>query len=106
MQSFRVRCCVVGSCVTRALRVVVRDMGNGVDRVESSEYIDLDGARAEQNLPGRSPLIFPYPDRFRDICEASALSTGEHVVCDGCMPLGYIRAFDEHTIEMVVWRRN
>lgn len=100
----RARCCV-GACETRALRVVVRDMGNGVDRIELAEYIDMDAARSERSLPGRTPVSLPYPDRLLDICKSAARTTGECIDCIGCIPTGHIRAIDERTMEIIIWRK-
>lgn len=95
----------ISACANRALRVVVREMGNDVDRIEFAEFIPVEHARGECSLPGRVPFGFPYPARFLDICTHAATFAGEFVDCDGCVQLGSVRSVDERTIEIIVWRR-
>jgi hypothetical protein len=94
------------SCALAALRIVVRDMGNGVDRVESSELVSIESARVECSLPDRHPLPFPYPERIRDICSTASLAAGRVLDCLRCVPVGSVRPVDERSVEMVVWRHD
>lgn len=76
-----------------ARRIVVRDMGNGVDRVESHELIiGLDAAKHCQH-PGYVPLHHPLPRRVDDLIGAAVGPDQART---------YAREIDAQTIEIVV----
>ena len=88
------------ACRGRAARFVVRDMGNGVDKVELSEVIPLECAQADAALCGREPII--ATDRLRDLCGVAIGSPG--VWCEDCPIQGFVRALADNTFEAVSWR--
>ena len=86
-----------------AIRMVIRDMGNGVDRVEALEVIPFHVGVAEKDLQGREPLPLPHPPELMDMCEQAAIAMGVAEEAKECVPDGFVRAIDERTMEFVVW---
>lgn len=98
---------VSGLSLSPALRIVLRDMGNCVDRIELAEVISVESVREEAKLPGRLPVDISGHPRLRDICMTAVHLTGcGPIVCDDCVPTGSIRAVDEYTVEILAWRRD
>jgi hypothetical protein len=81
---------------------MVRDMGNGVDRIEMSGFTTLDAAKDECRLPDRAPVSH-FSDRLKDICCTAAEPSVSHS-CGDCIQTGSIRGIDDTAFEMLVWR--
>jgi len=89
-------------CSGMARRIMVRDMGNGVDRVEMSGFTTLEAAKDECRLPDRTPLSHST-DRLTDICFTAA-EPSAGCSCVDCIQTGAIRGIDDSAFEMLVWR--
>lgn len=89
-------------CSGMARRIVVRDMGNGVDRVVMCTFVTLESARDECQLPDRTPLLH-FSQRLRDIC-CTADDPSSGCSCPNCIQNGAIRGIDDITFEILVWR--
>lgn len=83
-----------------ARRLIVRDMGNGVDRVELGEFVLLSSAKEESRLPERTSIALTDSPRVRDVVDDAAMLFGcpETTVVNG-----FLRQVDEVTLELVVW---
>jgi hypothetical protein len=94
-------------CLTHALKLIVRNMGNGVDRLLHASVITLAEARIEAALDGREPMCFPYPERFFEMGGAALVLLGIapsmacSTVCEAC-----VRMLDDNTVEIVSWLRS
>jgi hypothetical protein len=92
---------------TTALRFVVRDMGNGVKRLENAYLVPIEQARIESELSDRTPLLFPHPDEVLDFAFEALRSIG---VRPDLSPKRirklFARAIDDYTVEIVGWRQN
>ena len=97
------KCVDVCPCTQTARRFVLRDMGNGVDRIEMPELIPLEAAKEEAGLHGRTALPMQTCMRIVDACSV-ALPTGCSD-CSDCIQAGFVRAIDEYAIELILWRR-
>lgn len=92
--------------LTHAVRMVVQDMGNGVDRVVHASFIPLEDAHVEAKMDGREPMMFPYPERFRGLLRDSVRAMGMCPVNkEGMVLEAFARCIDERTIEIVTWCR-
>lgn len=89
-------------CTQLARRFVIRDMGNGVERVEMASILSLDAAKEECRLPDRTPIPMHPGVRILDACSV-ALSPALN--CSNCVQSGCVSAIDEYAIELIVWRR-
>ena len=94
--------CVCAVCAQLARRFIVREMGNGVDRVEAFDLMSIDAAKEEGKLPERSPLPLPHSDRIEDIFASGCAK----VYCGNCIPCGFVRPLDDASFEMMIWRRS
>lgn len=92
--------------LTMALRFVVRFMGNGVMRLVACDLLPLDQARVEAALPGREPMMFPYPAGMFDMGVEALSRLG--------IPWGRAsswivdastRLIDDETVEVIGWRK-
>lgn len=92
----------VCTCTQVARRVVIRDMGNGVDRIEMAELVPLEAAKDEARLPDRSPILIHSSPRILDAC---SMASPPSFPCSDCVQSGCVRAIDEYTIEVIAWRR-
>lgn len=93
--------------LTHGIRYVVRDMGNGVHRVLSSEMVPLDALKAEANTGGRYHVPFPPPSWLRDIGIAALEATGVEPSPTPRNRIAvevFIRPIDDDTIEVIGWR--
>ncbi len=90
--------------LSSALRYVVRDVGNGVDRLEAYELIPIDQALVETSLPDRTEIYFEPNDRLDDFGKLAFSSLGFE--CDGDSA-GLLKVFarpiDERTLEITLW---
>lgn len=84
-----------------ARRVILKDMGNGVDRVEVAEVMGLDAARDEAKLPGRVPVNVSDDPRLQDLCDDLYLCH-----CGECVFCGFLRPVDDSSVELIVWCRH
>lgn len=89
-------------CSGVARRIMVRDMGNGVDRIEMCGFTSLEAAKDECRLPDRTPLSYST-DRLTDICYTAAEPPSSHA-CGDCIQTGAMRGIDDSAFEMLVWR--
>ena len=89
-------------CSGMARRVLVRDMGNDVDRIEMSGFIQLDAAKDECRLPDRIQLPCDS-DRIKDICHTAA-QPSSGCSCSDCIQNGSMRGIDDTAFELLVWR--
>jgi hypothetical protein len=87
--------CVVAS-TQGAQRIVVRDMGNGVDRIEVHELIAKRDAKTHFRLPGCVRLQQSTETRFL------GLIWDANTACIplGCQACACARAIDDHTVEV------
>lgn len=89
-----------------ALRMLIQYMGNGVSRLLSCELVPLEAAALECGLPGREAIVFPYPEWVRDLGRQAMVQLGYPELKHGdCVPAGCVRAVDDHTIEVIAWRK-
>lgn len=87
---------------THALRFVVRDMGNRVDRIEHASLVPLEDARIEAGLHGWHPIAYPYPDRFYDAGVAACWMLDIDVSgMNKFIISAVVRVIDERTIELL-----
>jgi predicted nucleic acid-binding protein len=84
---------------THGVRLVVRDLGNGVVRLECFELVTADDAVAMAKLTGSSELAFPVPERFRDLVREAAERIG--LVPSDCHLAAFARGVDDAVIEIV-----
>lgn len=96
------KCVGVCTCSQLARRFVLRDMGNGVDRIEMAELVHLEAAKEECLLPGRSPILLNSCGRLLDAC---SMASPPSFPCADCVQSGSVRSVDEYTIELIAWRR-
>lgn len=87
-------------CNGIARRIVIRDMGNGVDRADALDVIPLESARDESKLPGRIPVSIEDDPRLRDWCRDVCSCPGKSCVC-----CGYLRSLDDNSVELLWWCR-
>lgn len=87
-------------CNGIARRIVIRDMGNGVDRADALDVIPLDCARDESKLPGRVPVSIDDDPRLRDWCRDVCSCLGTDCVC-----CGFLRSLDDSSVELLWWCR-
>ena len=90
--------------LSSALRFVVRDLGNGVDRLESYELIPLDQARIETSLPDRTEIYFTQDCRLDDMGKLAFTSMGFDCDrdCAGLLKV-FARPIDDRTLELTLW---
>lgn len=86
----------------RAISFVIRDMGNGVDRIEMPDLIDAAAAKVEANLPGRVKLSFPLPVRIADclgVATRLLLGRAPYPIKGGCAEV-----VGDNAIRVIAWR--
>lgn len=92
---------------THAVRFRVRDMTNGVTRVESPSLVLIDEARELSDSGEWAPMMFPHPKGMFDAgmvaLEALGISAeaARQFVCEAI-----VRAVDEDVVEVVCWSKN
>lgn len=79
-----------------ARRIVVRDMGNGVDRVEAHELIVGPDAYEHFKLPGLVPVLDPMPQRVMDLVMDLVADFG----ADPGLVCSCVRRIDDRTVEI------
>ena len=89
-------------CAGMARRIIVRDMGNSVDRIEMSGFTTLEAAKDECRLPDRLQLPCDS-DRMKDICFTAAQPSPD-CSCSDCIQSGSMRGIDDQSFELLVWR--
>jgi hypothetical protein len=88
----------------QAMRYVVQQLPNGVDRLVSAALLDVPDAIAESKLSDREPLAFPHPPRLVDVGLMAAATFGycpeelQHWICGAC-----VRPLADDMIEVLVW---
>jgi len=87
-----------------ALRYVVRDMGNGVDRVESAAIVPIDHALIEASLPDRMIITLHPGSRLASLSRLVVTQLGyETDKTRPCVLDGVARPVDEYAIEILCW---
>lgn len=78
--------------------LTLRDMGNGVSRVELCRV----EAVSEASLPGYEPLSLPVRSGLLDVLRSALSVVAPYLV--GCEPLGgFCRPVNEDVTELVLW---
>jgi hypothetical protein len=93
--------------LTHAARLVVRSMGNGVDRVEVFDLIPIGQAKIDTALTDREPVPSHYAARFFDLAiEAAKLLgiSGLETANDYAREV-YARPVDANAVEIIFWRK-
>lgn len=85
-----------------ALRYIVRDMGNGVDRIELAEPLVLDQALIEASLPGRHKISIDAGSRMASLATIAVQAIGFEPE-DHCILDGIARPLDEYSVEVICW---
>lgn len=91
---------------THGVRFVVRDMGNGVLRLESSVLDPIGYLRRDAMRHGRYRIEPPCPDWMMDMVHAAVCAAG----VDPCPvhhrvhSLAYARPVGDHCIQILGWR--
>jgi len=87
-----------------AIRYVVRDMGNGVDRVEFPILLGIDQAKIESKLEDRMPMNFCQNERYHTLSKVAFLRMGFEIDgMSGCVIDGVVRPVDENAVEVMYW---
>lgn len=87
-----------------ALRYIVRDMGNGVDRIDSASLLPLEQALTEASLPDRRKILLEPGHRLTTLTDYVISDLGyvtdqsRHCILDGVA-----RTIDDYTIEVLCW---
>lgn len=90
--------------VVVALSMRLRDMGNGVDRIESGARIPFDRAVAGADAPGCEPLPQPTPTRIKDAVLQVLGSVGISAPPSAELLIeGYLRPVCERSVDLVAW---
>lgn len=90
------------------IRYVVRHMGNGVQRILSSEIVPLEDLKAEARTGSRYQVPFPPPSWIRDIgvCALEAIGIEPSRIDRNRITVeAFIRPIDDTTIEVIGWRQ-
>jgi len=87
-----------------ARRVIVRNMGNGVDRVDGAVFYPVQDAIADGFAGGRSALLQPSPVRIMDLMGyvSSASLVPPHAE-DWHLPIGFARVMCDGRMELTGW---
>jgi hypothetical protein len=86
---------------THGVRLVVRDMGNGVVRLECFELVSATDAVALAQLTGSTELSFPVPRRYQDLVGEAASMIGLVPVPADCHLSAFARGIDDAVVEVV-----
>lgn len=90
-----------------ALRFVVRDMGNGVDRILSAEIVPGTKVLMEEAHADRIRLAHHYPTRISELCvEAWAAMGILPELSRSFAGDAWVMALDDHTVEVVSYRKH
>lgn len=87
-----------------AIKFIVQDMGNGVDRVVSASLIPVDEAEVEATHQDWVPLNSPHPARYFSLGAAAAASLGADP--SGATPYdctGFVRTLSDRMVEIICW---
>lgn len=84
---------------THGVRMIVRDMGNGVLRIECCELIAAADVEALSNLSGSSALMFPVPGQYQDLVEEAADRMG--LAQPDFRITAFARSIDDAAVEIV-----
>jgi len=89
-----------------AIRYAVRDMGNGVDRIDAVTIVPLDQALIEASLPDRKNVTVENCPRLSGLADVVIKDMGYTLHDTGqCVLVGFVRPIDDQTIEMMFWCR-
>jgi hypothetical protein len=83
------------------VRLVVRDMGNGVVRLECFDLISAEEALTLARLTGSTELPFPVPWRYQDLVREAAERIGLMPVPVDCHLAAFARGVDDAVVEVV-----
>lgn len=87
-----------------AVRYIVRDMGNGVDRIEFPTILGIDEAKVESTLKDRVPINFCQNERYYTLSKAAFLRMGFEIHGAGdCLIAGVVRPVDDNAVEVMYW---
>jgi len=87
-----------------ALRYIVRDMGNAVDRIESATMVPLDQAIIEASLPDRMKIVLEPGSRLASLAQLVIEDMGYDTDCSRrCVLDGVARPVDEFALEILCW---
>lgn len=90
---------------THGLRMIIKDMGNGVRSVSSVDLIPLEHCAAEAALEGRARIPYPYPTWLYDIAVAAVATIGiDAGELRPSVANAVARVIDDHTIEYIGWK--
>jgi hypothetical protein len=88
----------------KALLMLIRDMGNGVDRLESSTVVPMADAKFMGGLAGWVPLALDREPRLRDMVIAAFTLMGlAGALLGNYIAEGAARAVGDHQVEIVTW---
>lgn len=83
------------------LRLVLRDMGNGVTRVEDAVLMCGDADIACADLIGFAPVQFPLGDRYLDCVASSMIALGADD--EASFSAGLVRPVCDRITELMLW---
>lgn len=87
-----------------AIRYIVRNMGNGVDRIEFPTILGIDQARIESKLEDRTPMNFCQNERYHSLSKRAFLRMGFEIDgMNGCVIDGFVRPVDDNAVEVMYW---
>lgn len=94
----------IGAFAGKALVMLIRDMGNGVDRLESSAVVPIAEALVMGGLAGWVPLPIENEPRFHDMAVAAFTLMGlAGALLGNYVAEGFARAVGDHHLEIVTW---
>lgn len=84
-----------------ARRVIVRDMGNGVDRIDGAIFYPVQEAIADGFAGGRSAVLHASPARIMDLMWCAGVMPSDCL--DWHLPIGFARWMDDGRMELTGW---
>lgn len=89
--------------LTNALVMVVREMGNGVDRVESARVVPLEHVLPQRQLLDQQEIDLVHNPRLTDLAREAMRSMGYYSTCTSYVADGFVRFVADDVFEVSVW---
>jgi hypothetical protein len=89
---------------THGLRFRMRDMGNGVQRIEAADLLPIEQSKDEAERGEWMKLALPFPQTINDMLWACVEHLGLHDRNRKWVPTAYVRALSGQCVEALVWR--
>lgn len=87
-----------------AIRYIVRDMGNGVDRIEFPTILGIDQAKTESKLEDRASMNFCQNEKYHSLSKWAFTRLGFEVdTSKQCVIDGVVRPLDDNSVEVMYW---